>query len=683
MSEFKIFADAVNKALNDLQNTTTLYVVNTRKKEVFNKYLSLFPDGTDKVSERTGNTHHQCNCCSHFIRDVGNVVAISDDLSITTIWGDLDLPYPYDVVAKGLDEFIKTKAIKGVFLLNTNKVGEKSNIQTTFGFEQTPLPTAIKWHHFYGVVKSRYISQEISTKQAEAASSVQVIKRVLTEFSIDVAEYILELIQDPTQPLYRGEEFKPLVKEFILNKQLYDSVPLELKNTYIWAGKANKLRGLRNSPIGKLIENITQGVDKQKAIYKYLDMVAPDNYQRPKNIAITQSMLEKHIKLIDNLGLTHSLGRQHASLQDMSLKDIYFGSQTHIDTFKDTNPLMDVLKSVVTHKTSTKGALHIGIEEFFNEVLPNIDTMELLLTNDITNNLVNITKNSNPDSKNIFKWDNPFAISYINNTADANPIKDLVEKRGGDVNAHLRVSLAWETRSDLDISVNTPNMGHIGFSSKQGVLDIDANFNHIVTDPVENLRWSKNQLATGDYPIHVNNYSIREGGNSFTIQVEFKGEITNYTYPLNLTTRVDAFTLKYNKKKDTIRIVKLDKRFTSDAVAKEIWGLKTNTFIPVTMATLSPNYWGFDKGNKHYLFMLEGCRNPDPVRGIYNEFLVDTLRTARKSLELLANKTMCEYSDNQLAGVGFSSTVDNTITVKTKGDLSRTYIIKFGGIQNA
>lgn len=94
---------------------------------------------------------------------------------------------------------------------------------------------------------------------------------------------------------------------------------------------------------------------------------------------------------------------------------------------------------------------------------------------------------------------------------------------------------------------------------------------------------------------------------------------------------------------------------------------------------LSPNYWG-DKGsgNKHYLFMLRGCKNPDPIRGFFNEFLRSDLTPHRKVFEILAGKTQCAPADEQLSGVGFSSTRHDRATFSVrKGGATRTYNVQF------
>jgi hypothetical protein len=91
---------------------------------------------------------------------------------------------------------------------------------------------------------------------------------------------------------------------------------------------------------------------------------------------------------------------------------------------------------------------------------------------------------------------------------------------------------------------------------------------------------------------------------------------------------------------------------------------------------LSPNHWenSNKSGNKHYFFMLDGCMNPEPTRGIYNEFLASPLEKHRKVFEVLGSKTMCQPSNDQLSGIGFSTTQPACVKMVADG---RPYTVKF------
>ena len=99
-------------------------------------------------------------------------------------------------------------------------------------------------------------------------------------------------------------------------------------------------------------------------------------------------------------------------------------------------------------------------------------------------------------------------------------------------------------------------------------------------------------------------------------------------------------------------------------------------FQKVSCIMLSPNHWeGNEVGNKHYFFMLDGCKNPDPVRGFFNEYLrADLEKDHRRVFEALASRAKAEYNDNQLSGLGFSSTQRNELVVKVD---NKPFKIKF------
>ena len=90
----------------------------------------------------------------------------------------------------------------------------------------------------------------------------------------------------------------------------------------------------------------------------------------------------------------------------------------------------------------------------------------------------------------------------------------------------------------------------------------------------------------------------------------------------------------------------------------------------------SPNYWeGNSVGNKHIFFMLQDCKNPDPVRGFFNEYLrADLEKDHKRVFEAIGSMAKTEYNDDQLSGIGFSSTNRNELVVKVD---NKPFKIKF------
>ena len=93
----------------------------------------------------------------------------------------------------------------------------------------------------------------------------------------------------------------------------------------------------------------------------------------------------------------------------------------------------------------------------------------------------------------------------------------------------------------------------------------------------------------------------------------------------------------------------------------------------------SPNYWDGQKGigNRHYFFMVNDCKNDTSPNGFFNEFLKEELMEHKKVFEMIGSKVKVDDSNNQLSGIGFSSTKRNSITCKVKGHIDRTLKITF------
>lgn len=653
-----------------------LFTVDLSKDELWNTYLSAFPEGTNPMYRE--RTEHDCNCCKQFIRAVGNVVSIVDN-KLVTIWDGPVKDQNYQVVATALSNFVKSKAVAGRFLHYENTAGSNKSFEDTLnGIRQ--------WDHFFVNIPRQFVTNKdsIASMVSEHRSSHDVLLRSLKEFTNDSVEIVLDLIAQ--NAIYRGQENLATVKEFKKLKGVFDKLATESeKDNFVWTSISTvngAVSRIRNSAIGTLIDDISSGKEIDDAVRSFEAKVAPANYKRPTAV-VTKKMIEDARNTINNLGLTSALERRFATLTDISINNILFANRQTKNVLM--GDVFDDISAAVVGKGSKKKETveEISIDKFISDILPRVDSVELMVENSHQNNFVSLIAPVDPSAGNLFKWDNKFSWSYAGNMADS--IKERVKAAGGNVSGDVCCRLAWFNYDDLDLHMIEPDGYEIYFGNRGrksrcgGDLDVDMNAGSGKTrTPVENIVYENvSTMKEGNYKLFVYNYNKRESDNvGFEVECDFLGSVHKFVYenPVRGSTKVDVVEFNYSKKKG-ITIVK---SLPSTTRTKEVWGINTLTYVPVNAIMLSPNYWD-DKGvgNKHYFFMLDGCVNDGSARGFFNEFLKEELNKHRKVFEIVGSKMTTKESKDQLSGLGFSSTQRNSVMLRVKGSFTRVIKVNF------
>lgn len=664
MSDFKKFSKAVFDQFTGMQ-TEELYVVDTSGFDLFEAYLEFFPEGTNPIFRE--RTEHDCSCCKQFIRNIGNVVSIVDG-DVTTVWDIEGLEAPYDTVARELSYMIKSQSIDNVFRVPQPKYGAEHTIELVEG-NQTK-----KWHHFHAAIASRYVSDEVDTVKSKYMGASVVFRRGLDELSKDALSQIADLIR--SNSLYRGEEHLDALKAFMDLKHKYDIIytsPME-KDIFVWANISNRFARFRNTVIGSLAVDLSEGVDLEKAVKSFEAKVAPANYKRTTSL-ITPQMVDSAMEKIKELDLEPALERRFANITDVSVNNVLFVDNSVQERMKDgvAGLLMEEAKPKTSN--SKQPATDISVESFFSEVLPNSRSVKAFVETKAARKFVSLTAPSRDGVNPLFKWDNNFGWSYDGNITDS--IKERVKRAGGNVDAALRISLAWFNSDDLDIHVRTPDGTHIYYQNKRGILDVDMNAGGVSSrEPVENMQWVR-KPADGIYKVDVQNYSKRESIDvGFSLEVECKNGLQSFSYERGLTSKETVRALELSVKDGCVEhIVNMSSNLVHGSSSIEKWGINTEQFVDVNSVMLSPNHWdGNSSGNKHWFFLLKDCKNPEKARGIYNEFLKPELDAHRKVFEVLGEKTKCDPDCEQLSGLGFSSTQRDNLLVLVDG---RPFNIQF------
>ena len=688
---FKDFVKAIQKNLQQMsKDSSRLFTVNVDTEELYNLYLDSFPAGTNEIYRE--RREYDCSCCRHFIRDVGNVVSIKNG-ELHTIWGINPVSDDkYNVVAAALDAYVKQKAVLGVFLKKEKRIGTPENR------EMLPTGKINKYEHFFVDLPEICIFKECYGHTLEGDLSQfrdvrNVFKRSLDEISKEAVDTVLELIAQNS--LYKGAEWKKQLTEFKNYQKEYGKLTDKQKELWIWEKSISAgavIGKIRNHSIGTLLVNISEGMDLDLAVRKYEQIVAPVNYKRPKAI-FTKKMLEDAKKTITELGYMDSLQRRFATLDDITVNNILFSNKDAAKRITGAMDLFDEMEQDVAIDPKRFSKVEeISAEDFIKNVLPVAKELEVYLENKHIQNMVSLIAPEVADAKTMFKWNNGMSWAYTGNITDSD-IKENVKAAGGSVTGIVRFSIQWndgngKDNSDLDAHCLEPQGGdHIYFSHKisrytGGELDID------ITDPiyqcksnggvaVENITYpSKERMKPGTYKFYVNQYSFRNS-QGFKAEVEVNGEIHSYEYNTPVRGNVDVAEVILDQSGNFKVVDKLPGNCAT--ISKDVWGIKTLQFTPVSVVCYSPNYWDEQKGigHQHLFFMLKDCINPEEPNGYYNEFLKPELEQHRRVFEALGAKAHVKDVDDQLSGVGFSLTKRNDLIIKVKGATERVVKIKF------
>ena len=661
MADFKPFGAAVNKKLQQLAQNELFVTING--DTLYEIYLASFPPGTNPMF-RT-KTEHDCQCCRNFIRNYGNVVALTRE-GLQSVWNVTGLEEPYQTVATAMNKAVTEHAITNLFRTEEKRYGAEATKMAT---ETGPFT----WNHFWGDVALQHYTKTPDKARGDYRSAVDVFQRTLDTIGDEHVQTVLGLIKDNN--LYRGEEHRDVLTLYSAAKRSYDKSGD--KNRFVWIKLNKRLAGFKNSVIGTLVEDLAKGVPLDDAVRMFEAKVAPSNYKRPKAL-VTPAMVAAAQKTIDDLGLSESLARRTAVLSDVSVNNVLWVNNTAAAKMKDG--LAGLLGNAVKQTQTEAKAEAISIADFLT-LLPKVRDIELMVPNSQINKLMTLTTAKHGSAPSLFNWSNPFGWSY--NGAVTDSIKERVKAAGGNITADLRVSLSWQNTDDLDLHVVTPDGEHIGFMRKMGRtghLDVDMNAGiGISTSPVENVAFIK--PTDGNYGVRVNQYSRRNSADyGFTLEIEYKGVVSSYSYD-DLMSSNETKHLSFNLNKGSLTVTTMDAGLKGGplSMVKDMWGIQTHTWTKVQTVMHSPNYWdGNAIGNRHTFFLLEGCVNPEPVRGLYNEFLRSDLNEYGRVFELLGAKTMCESVADTLSGVGYSSTNKDVVTVRVSGDkLQKTLNINF------
>ena len=453
---------------------------------------AVLPEGTNPIyRERTG---HDCNCCRQFIKNAGKIVAIVGD-EIVSIWDIAPTGTGYDTVAKALLAAVRSRPIAN------------DTTSTTSG-RSAPTSPSSSWSTDEGV-EHFFINLPASAVAWDTLPTL---------FGRSARPTICSPVRWPPSPMgrrhragvdqqnsiYRGAEHVTTVQRF---KNMVERSKLfrRSRNVFVWkeveAGDHGVIL-IRNSVIGTLLVDLSEGVSLERAVASFESKVAPANYKRPTAL-VTQIHDRVRQKKVAELGLLSALERRYANIDDIKINDILFAdSKARRVIVRDA---FDELAGTVKAKPNLAKIEEVTIEKFIADILPTVTTVELLVENRHAGNLVSLIAPVDPTAPGMFKWNNSFSWSYSGDMADSIK-RSASSKAGGNVTGELCCRLAWDYTDDPGLPTCLNRTATCSTCNKStvngGQLDVDANCNtsRLSEHPVENIFYkTTSKMTHGEY----------------------------------------------------------------------------------------------------------------------------------------------------------------------------------------
>lgn len=660
----------------------TLYLALVPSSELWDKYI-------DTIEGEDVKQSYRCNSCKSFFKHYGAVTWYNNEGKRDSVW-NITLPRgeePDDTYRelkdslKALHEIVTSAPIDCVAYMDCKTQGKESNMQ--FTRDGIMLDNPIERSHFFVEVPAKYIdNMNYISLRGTSRTNYSLVKFMCDTWVGDHLIRLRDSIQNGL--VYLGENQINAVETVIDLKDKYNSLKEEDRPQLLWDLTYHDYAYFKNSSLGTIVTNMSKGHSFEVSLKKYEDMVAPANYKRPKP-KVSEKQIQAFKDELESRGLLTAISeRTYAKVEDIDLNEVLYSNRTNAQPDAFTRMEGNILVDPKAFNKYPK----INISSFVDLIKSGVTTLEVLPENRHLRDLMVLITGTRGEDEPLFKWDSNLSWTYIQDVASSS-IKDKVEKMGGKIDAKVRLSVAWNNSDDLDLHLE----GKTDFKNYQGSwakdliinvfhgntydkhldakLDVDMNVNtsgerFSSTAPVENIYINK--LVPGNYEVKVNNYTKRNSGGDYQVEMEYNGEIITISNPNPKENHKDT-VIKFTITPDGEIII--NKKPLGKPVRHKAWSLKTLSWTKVTDVCFSPNYWGdFKVGNKQLFMFVQGVVPDSQVRGLFPEYVIDEIYNQHKrALEVFTDSSRLPIPDEKtiptvMGGIGFVLNRDKTIYIR-------------------
>jgi hypothetical protein len=487
-----------------------------------------------------------CSCCRSFLNRMGNLVTISTDEASfgkleSVFWRERDIPEEWSVdpvfndTMQAMRNLVESATIGYHFLSSLEILG----IPEKGGFEHFAVKNEQvfenKLFEAHEVVATEYQSFGALSKFIGVTVKQELIDQILVYFKHD------KRLKDMDKWIGHLE----WLAQF---KTKLTALPQKQRRAYTWLQVATQSPGrvdLKNSPLGKFMKNIINGVEYEAATRMFLSMTG-EKYMKA-TVAPKEGNIKRAETVVEKLGLASALNRRPlmhsevrgkiwttpvAEVKEAEHKPV-FG---HLKPREEKKPPAPALPEI------TYGS--ITLKRFLEEVLP--EAVEIYF--DYSHNyfgqhypIVGFNTSVDADAKPILTWDKE---------DNRNPVSGYLYQ-GGSTASH------WALPRDGKVRVTAITVGVPDWSKEVSLADMAD------TSSVIFILESGRDTRVTDTPMFAESFLPELHGVRSVLDAHFRSqpmaalpEGENPVVGITATTKGEALvTLKVVKKDAVVRYV--------------------------------------------------------------------------------------------------------------------------------
>lgn len=626
--------------------------------------------------------HYNCNCCRSFVNHYGALATISEDGRLSQLlWPEAgEAPLAFREATRAVRNAVEAGEVESVFVTAEQVLG---------------TPTTGPWTHLHALVPPALRcrgpldlpdEQPLKTPaqiMAEKREDRGMLLRGLQEFPIEIVRTALAYLTGGD--FYRSEKAVAMMTWLLA---LYEKLPrtagpnpwsklAESFHNQLWLAAATAPMGfchVKSGMVGTLLEDIQAGYQMEAIKARWAQKMDPANYQRAQT-APSAGNIAAAEKVIQRMQAVGSLDRRFALLDEIPRTAfLWRGISAPRNPVAPGGIFANIKPKVpaappTDGTTAVPGEQTITFSKLLRTVLPNARGIELLVPR-TSERFVGLVTASHPSAPPILQWDadeerNPFSWFYAGGGIDGEIQRRVLQAGGMHAGVDIRFSLLWNDYSDLDLHVHSPH-GYTWYGDKRhglpGWLDVDMNIAPTTMQPVENIRWARDEAKVGHYKVWVRNYTPRKpGGSPFRVEMEIQGQIYHFDDIASARMGRDTPVAEFYYTGGRLERPPIGVGVRASACNVSEWGLQPGSYVKVTGILPSPNMWGATphrNQGEHTFFLLDGCR--DSTAGKGRGFLTEMLRAEfhpiRSVLEAYTAQTdVAGATDATACGVGMSN----------------------------